>query len=54
MSASKLIHYFSSHLAAFGFQASLPPDNTMLNPVHKRTDQSLIFRLALVELCMSL
>ena len=27
MSASKLIHYFSSHPAAFGFQAFTPPDN---------------------------
>ena len=26
MSASKLIHYFSSHPAAFGFMASTPPD----------------------------
>ena len=31
MSASKLIHYFSSHPAAFGFQASTPPDNISLN-----------------------
>ena len=27
MSASKLIHYFSSHPAAFRFQSSTPPDN---------------------------
>ena len=27
MSASKLIYYFSSHPAAFGFTASTPPDN---------------------------
>ena len=27
MSGSKLINYFSNHPAAFGFQASLPPDN---------------------------
>ena len=31
MSASKLICYFSSHPAAFGFQASTPPDNITLN-----------------------
>ena len=35
MSASKLIH-----LAAFGFQASSPPDLT-LNPTNKRIDQSV-------------
>ena len=27
MSASKLIHYFSSHPVTFGFWTSLPPDN---------------------------
>ena len=27
MSASKLIRYFSSHPAAFGFRTSTPPDN---------------------------
>ena len=27
MSASKLIHHFSSHPAAFGFWVSLPPDD---------------------------
>ena len=26
MSVSKLIYYFSSHAATFGFQASSPPD----------------------------
>ena len=31
MSASKLIRYFSSHPAAFGFQASTPPNNISLN-----------------------
>ena len=41
MSASKLIHYFSSHPAAFGFWASLPPDDNTLNTANKRTDQSL-------------
>ena len=43
MSASKLIYYFSSHLVAFGFQASLPPDNISLNVVNKKTDQSLSY-----------
>ena len=32
--------YFS-HPAAFGFQASLPPDNITLNLASKKTDQSL-------------
>ena len=41
MSASELIHYFSSHPATFGFQAALPPDNITLNPANNRTDQSL-------------
>ena len=31
MSASKLINYFSSHSAVFGFWASLPPDNSTLS-----------------------
>ena len=30
MSASKLIHYFSSHPVVFGFQASSPLDNITL------------------------
>ena len=38
MSASKLIHYLSSHPAAFGIQASLPSDNITLNPGNKRTE----------------
>ena len=42
MSASKLIHYFSSHPAAFGFQASTPPDNITLNSANRKADQSLL------------
>ena len=41
MSASKLISYFSSHPAAFGFQASTPPDNISLNSANRKADQSL-------------
>ena len=41
MSASKLIHYFSSHPAAFGFQASTPPDNITLNSANRKAYQSL-------------
>ena len=41
MSASKLIHYFSSHPAGFGFQASTPPDNISLNSANWKADQSL-------------
>ena len=41
MLASKLIHYFSSHNAAFGFQASTPPDNISLNSANRKADQSL-------------
>ena len=41
MPASKLIHYFSRHPEVFGFQASSPPDNIILNLANKRTDQSL-------------
>ena len=41
VSASKLIHCFSSHTAAFGFWATLPPDIITLNPAKKKTDQSL-------------
>ena len=42
MSASKLICYFSSHPAAFGFWASTPPDNIFLNSANRKTDQSLL------------
>ena len=41
MSASKLVHYFSGHPAAFGFWGSLPPNNITLNPANKRTDQAI-------------
>ena len=41
MSASKLIHYFSNHPAAFGFQASTQPDNITLNSANRKADQSL-------------
>ena len=41
MSTSKLIHYFSSHPAAFGFWASTPPDNIRLNSANRKVDQSL-------------
>ena len=41
MSASKLIHYFCSHPAAFGFWASTPPDNISLNSTNRKVDQSL-------------
>ena len=41
MSTSKLIHYFSSHPAAFGFWASTPPDNISLNSANRKVDQSL-------------
>ena len=36
ISASKLIHYISSHPATFGLRASLLPDNTALNPANQR------------------
>ena len=36
MSASKLIHYFSSHPATFGFRASTPPDNISLNSANRK------------------
>ena len=38
MSVSKLICYFSSHPAAFGFQASTPPDNITLNSANRKAD----------------
>ena len=41
MSTSYLIHYFSSHPASFGFQASIPPDNITLNSANRKADQSL-------------
>ena len=41
VSASKLICYFSSHPAAFGFQSSTPPDNITLTPADMKADQNL-------------
>ena len=41
MSASKLIHYFSSHPAAFGFQSLTPLDNITLTFANRKADQSL-------------
>ena len=41
MPASKLIHYFSSYPAAFGFWASTSPDNITLNSANRKADQSL-------------
>ena len=41
MQASKLIHYFSSHPAAFGFQSSTSPDNITLTSVNRKADQNL-------------
>ena len=41
MSASKLIHCFSSHPPAFEFQASTPPDNISLNSANGKADQPL-------------
>ena len=42
MSASKLIHYFSSHPAAFGFWSSTPTDNISLNSANWKADQSVL------------
>ena len=41
MPASKLIHYFSYHPAAFGFQSLTPPDNINLTSAYRKADQSL-------------
>ena len=41
ISASKLICYFSSHPAAFGFRASTSPDNISLNSANRKVDESL-------------
>ena len=40
MSASKLIHYFSSHPAAFGFHVFTPLDNITLNSANRKANQS--------------
>ena len=39
--ASKLICYFSSHPAAFGFWSSTPPHNMTLTPSNRKADQSM-------------
>ena len=41
MSASRLIHSFSSHPVALRLLASSPANNISLNPVNKNTDQDL-------------
>ena len=41
MSAPKLIHYFSSHPAAFRFQSCTPPDNITLTSANRKADQNL-------------
>ena len=41
MSTSKLIHYFSSHPAAFIFQSSTLPGKITLTPANRKADQSL-------------
>ena len=48
MSASKLICYFSSHPAAFGFQFFTLPDNITLTPENRKADQSLsVFQIGI-------
>ena len=41
MSVSKLIGYFSSQPAAFGFWSLTAPDNITLTSANRKTDQSL-------------
>ena len=41
MLASKFIHYFCSHHAAFRFQSSIPLDNMTLTSADRKADQSL-------------
>ena len=41
MSASKLIHYFSSQPAAFRFWSSTPPDNITLTSANRKAGRSL-------------
>ena len=41
MSTSKLIHYFSSHPAAFRFWSLTPLDNITLSSANRKVDQSL-------------
>ena len=40
MTTSKLIFDFSSHFAAFGFQAATLPDNIVLNAANRKTHKS--------------
>ena len=42
MLASKLIHYFSSHPAAFRFSSSTPLDNITLSSANRKVGQSLL------------
>ena len=41
VSLFKLMHYFYSYPAAFGFWASSPSNNITLNPANNKTDHSL-------------
>ena len=41
ISVSKLIRYFFSYLAAFGFQSLTPLDNITLTFANRKADQSL-------------
>ena len=41
MSVPKLIHYLSSHPAAFGFWSSTPLDDITLTSTNRKADQSL-------------
>ena len=43
MSVSKLIHYFSSHHAAFRFQPLTPLDNITLTSANRRADKCLSY-----------
>ena len=42
LATSKLIHYFSSYPATFGFWTSTLPDNISLNSANRKADQSLL------------
>ena len=42
MLAYKLIHYFSNHSTAFGFQVSTQPDNIRVNAANRKTDQNIL------------
>ena len=41
MSASKLIHYISSHCASFRFWSLAPLDNITLTSANRKADQSV-------------